>query len=383
MSVDFLKRLPVRTFTQSLVSMAVTSPPSEGTAAEETLFIGKYSVVNSSRNSKSVINSQFDVPQKKWQLPKHPADNVKYSSLALGWMKAHDPRSIDKKNEQDKKTLPNQSDTLVYTASFKPHDGRNSKGAVAARLAAYKKSRVLMTICVGHNEFHTGERFNAIYKKLLDSFDSVCIMIADSVQGITLARQNPDLSRKELRENAMMASEDWLHRHEKYINAVPETDRKRVSIVFWQDWEKNPDEYKKMVDEMYRLYDTNETIKTAMDGMAQEVCDRMKERGESYDPVGAIEYAIEECALMAYKWSTLDAQYEIFAPRRRPEAMNVLHNYLVANHLPGLPQELHMGCQSRKSVKAKKTDTDDAIISEASQDENNTRSFSPFNSTCS
>ncbi len=247
----------------------------------------------------------------------------------------------------------NNDSAKSYRITFQHHSTLSSS-------KKYKDSHAQITISVGCSGKHTGEHFRDTLDKAIKTFQKVTIMIDDSVQWRTLAIDNPRLTDEELKELAISNGDNWLAQNKPYIDKYMLQDEKKVTLVRWKDWEET-EALNNAVREMSALYYlTGEAhpIKIAIDDTAQAFLERVKKR-TNWENISEVhteeeilemsrDYLIEECAVMANLWPTLETNFELY-PSERTAAMTATYENLIKDKHPNLLQALTIRFKLRNS----------------------------------
>jgi len=201
------------------------------------------------------------------------------------------------------------------------------RGVTPEQKEKFKDSTCLLTISVGQ-EYHEGEKLEAILTLINTSFKSFSILLGDTLQRYTIAL-NDHHAPEYFHSTTLMQGEEWLKRNEPSFKKLTGFQ----NVIRWDAWLKDP------------LFIEKETLvkkKLALDKSYQEkfevvvtnylkkyIC-RLSEP-EKFDYNRAYQlcfkYILEECIALCL-WCNTDCDYEIY-PSQRNLAMDETHKRFV------------------------------------------------------
>lgn len=127
-------------------------------------------------------------------------------------------------------------------------------------------TKVIFEVSVD-NKRYTGPYFFSILSWAKERFDSIEIIVCDTLQRYNLAfAQNTD--HRTAMQTAMQMGEDWIRRSQgyfDYLNICPRISR-------WEDWlSHDPKTYDTNYRDLVHLYQNNLAVRTEVDKLAEAV----------------------------------------------------------------------------------------------------------------
>ncbi|HEX4044147.1 MAG TPA: hypothetical protein VHZ76_00595 [Gammaproteobacteria bacterium] len=263
----------------------------------------------------------------------------------------------------------------VYPALQDQHRRESSNKRVLFKCSPpeklnFKCSKAQLTISVGQPQ-HEGKLFLATLMAVNANFDSVVLMIDDSIQARTLAilaLHDPlQLKTDSLEywiQKAIRLGDDWLKRNEKFCQqlTIP------YEIVRWSSW-VNTQKFNAAVKFSTFKFIVNDSFNKAINDVAKEFIDRHEKRYGMLSPSlhkkaknYCIDYLIEECGVMMHLWPTLNCQYEIY-PTGRNKAMDVAYELWIKNTYPRLLTSISLKFKREKISPQEKSDKKESVVS--------------------
>lgn len=209
----------------------------------------------------------------------------------------------------------------------------------------FRYSNCVLPISVGQ-EYHEGDKLEAIIHLINNKFMSCTIVIADVLQRHTLMLEN-NLSEAEAENIATSIGKEWLASQAKYISKLNIPHK----IKFWYEW-LNSEAYQSQRLITESLYRNNQQIQSAFDLSIEKFLNRnpnfYNPSNQAFAKERALEYIKEECSIMPL-WIKDKFHFEIYPANRNP-AMVAIYDFLIKPYHPELLRWLRVKLCSRFSL---------------------------------
>jgi tRNA-dependent cyclodipeptide synthase len=209
----------------------------------------------------------------------------------------------------------------------------------------FQKSRCLLTISVGQ-EAHEGDKFGATIDLVNAAFESIILLIDDSLQRHSMAlnkTQDADFFY-----NASMAAGDaWLARNRQYYQKLDNLEQ----IIRWDKWLKHP-HYLEKYRQIKTLLSNDNDYQHSFDETITAFLKRNPQNRYVEDKNArklCLDYLIEECAALCL-WPEINANFEVY-PSKRNSAMSQTHQRFVLAQYPELLHPVAIKFKNRKQFK--------------------------------
>jgi hypothetical protein len=211
--------------------------------------------------------------------------------------------------------------------------------------AIFKKSRCLLTISVGQ-EAHEGSKFGATLDLVNTAFESIILLIDDSLQRHSMALNKAE-GADFFYPASMAAGDSWLARNKQYYQKLDNLEQ----IIRWDKWLKHPhylEKYNQIQILLVKDKDYQKNFDDTITAFLQRNAQNRYVEDERARKL-CLDYLIEECAALCL-WPEINAHFEVY-PSKRNVAMSQTHQRFVLPQFPHLLHPVAIKFKNRKQFK--------------------------------